>query len=334
MVTELRTHTYQVIQPLSANGLLQRKCACGNHTVAGGECENCRKKREGMLQRSAASSAPVNEVPPIVHEVLRSPGQPLDPETRAFMEPRFGYDFSHVRIHTDGKAAESARLVNALAYTVGSNMVFASDQYQPNTIIGKQLLAHEMTHVVQQSLINSEPLIKNQISHPQDASESEADKVASKIIYEAPLLTMTEPSRETQPNYYSGISRFPGISPSPAMINRKEWFWPINGYVINKSSDPVTVWSDKKGVFTIAPDDTSQRFTEDVDHVMDKGGQWYKIGPNTVTVDEAGRVNGYECKVSTYGEACPSTKCVPEYLGHGDYLGDDCIIRPGPGPKS
>ena len=64
-------------------------------------------------------------MPPIVHEVLHSPGQPLDPATRAFMEPRFGHDFSTVRVHTDARAAASARTVNALAYTVGRDVVFS-----------------------------------------------------------------------------------------------------------------------------------------------------------------------------------------------------------------
>ena len=88
-----------------ALGLLQRKC------------DKCHKKKS-ILQRSAVSSAP-EAVPPIVHDVLRSPGAPLDAQTRAFMEPRFGHDFSRVRVHTDAQAAESARAVNALAYTVG-----------------------------------------------------------------------------------------------------------------------------------------------------------------------------------------------------------------------
>jgi|GEM_PF-2359042 len=137
------------LQPVPS-ALLQRQCACGNHTVAGGECEECRDKREGMLQRSAANATPVNEVPAIVYEVLRSPGQPLDARTRAFMEPRFGYDFSNVRVHTDAKAAESARAVNALAYTAGQDVVFGAGNYFPETTMGKKLLAHELTHVVQQ----------------------------------------------------------------------------------------------------------------------------------------------------------------------------------------
>ncbi len=322
--TEAQVQQKTLIGSSSKNSLLQRTCACGQHTLAGGECEECRKKREGTLQRSqrafglpsapgaVAGSSPalehgpsftsafdrasrfehdfswipihspaagaiqtklaINEpgdeyeqeadrisqqvmcmpepqlqracafggtpgpdgdgsackakrlglqrvaltpseaspspklgegsqVPPIVHEVLHSPGQPLDAATRAFMEPRFGcdfsrvpthahasvpisthlaigaphdefeqeaemvaqhvmsrsatststgYDFSGVRIHTDGKAAESVRAVNALAYTVGRDIVFDAGQYRPQTHEGSRLIAHELAHVVQQ----------------------------------------------------------------------------------------------------------------------------------------------------------------------------------------
>src|SRR5439155_26504273 len=105
--------------------LLQRKCACGGTPGPGGECAACRQKRLA-LQRSAARQASPSSVPPIVQHVLNSTGQPLDSTTRAFMEPRLGHDFSHVRVHTDAKAAESARAVNALAYTVGQNVVFGA----------------------------------------------------------------------------------------------------------------------------------------------------------------------------------------------------------------
>jgi hypothetical protein len=79
------------------------------------------------------------------------PGQPLDAATRNFFEPRFGHDFSAVRIHSDTRAAESAQAVNALAYTTGRNIVFAAGQYSPELPAGRKLLAHELTHVVQQS---------------------------------------------------------------------------------------------------------------------------------------------------------------------------------------
>ena len=92
-----------------AVGVLQRKCGCGQHTIAGGECEEC-KSGKMQLQRRSAGSSHLPVAPPIVHEVLRSPGQPLDQSTRAFMEPRFGQDFSKVRVHTNGEAAGSAML--------------------------------------------------------------------------------------------------------------------------------------------------------------------------------------------------------------------------------
>lgn len=113
------------------------------------DCPGCRKELLN-LQRSSTDVTKASSVPPVVNEVLNSPGESLDPETRAFMEPYFGHDFSKVRVHTDEKAAESARAVNALAYTVGNDIVFGPSQYAPGVVSGKRLLAHELTHVVQQ----------------------------------------------------------------------------------------------------------------------------------------------------------------------------------------
>lgn len=110
-----------------------------------------RKKDDPMLMRKAtASSVDAGAAPPIVHEVLAGSGHLLDSDTRAFMEDRFGHDFSRVRIHTDVKAAESARDVDAHAYTVGSSIVFDTGQFAPMTRTGRHLLAHELAHVVQQ----------------------------------------------------------------------------------------------------------------------------------------------------------------------------------------
>jgi hypothetical protein len=85
-----------------------------------------------------------------VHEVLRSPGEALDPGARRLFGSRFGYDFSRVRVHADSTAAESARSVNSLAYTVGEDVVFARGQYNPTSRQGRHLLGHELTHVMQQ----------------------------------------------------------------------------------------------------------------------------------------------------------------------------------------
>lgn len=177
-------------------GLLQRKCAgCGNHTVAGGGCSECEKKK-GLLQRSAANQETANEVPAIVNNVLSSPGQPLDAATRAFFEPRFGHDFSQVRVHTDAHAADSANAVNAHAYTVGPQLVFGEGQFAPLTGAGQRLLAHELTHVVQQSQAPStQPLA---VGPANDAYEQAADRAADSVIGErascGPIAQTSAPS--------------------------------------------------------------------------------------------------------------------------------------------
>lgn len=131
-----------------ASSAVQRKCSCGGGSAT--TCDKCQEE-EKMLQRSASAPAANEYAPPIVHEVLRLPGRPLDTATRAFMEPRFGHDFSKVRVHADGQAAGSARALNALAYTSGQSIVFGAAQYNPGNDAGRRLLAHELTHVVQQS---------------------------------------------------------------------------------------------------------------------------------------------------------------------------------------
>jgi bacterioferritin-associated ferredoxin len=136
---------------------LQRACACG------GDCAKCQTEQlsqEPQLVQTKSLHSTVSAqtaAPPIVHEVLASPGQPLDPATRAFMEPRFGHDFSNVRVHTDDVAEQSTQEVNALAYTAGRNVVFAANRYAPQTDEGRRLLAHELTHVIQQSTTSASP---------------------------------------------------------------------------------------------------------------------------------------------------------------------------------
>jgi Domain of unknown function (DUF4157) len=125
------------------------------------------------------------DVPPIVQDVLNSPGQPLDSATRAYMEPRFGYDFSRVRVHTDEKAAESAQAVNALAYTVGHDVVFGTGQWQsaPKISVPRQrLLAHELTHVVQMQSSS------HQIIKPEEYLEHEGVVAGSKVVTNLPLI--------------------------------------------------------------------------------------------------------------------------------------------------
>jgi hypothetical protein len=128
---------------MSIDAPLQRECDCGGS----GKCSACREGK--ALQRKPAGPAREGHAPSIVHEVLSSPGRPLDRSTRNFFEPRFGHDFGHVRIHTDARAVESAHAVDALAYTVGRNIVIDSERV-PDTEKSRRLLAHELVHTVQQ----------------------------------------------------------------------------------------------------------------------------------------------------------------------------------------
>lgn len=139
-------------------------------------CSACAGK-EHSLQRRAIDVHEPTEVPPIVYEVLRSPGQPLDPEVRAYLEPRFGQDFSEIRVHTDAKAAESARAVNALAYTVGRDIALASGQYAPNAHVGRRLLGHELAHTLQQaSPAHSQRLWLHDVQVPGEGGRKESGR--------------------------------------------------------------------------------------------------------------------------------------------------------------
>src|SRR5215813_12203372 len=162
-----------IIAP-SLGSVLQRKCACGKHTTAPGGCSGCSEQHENILRRVSFGSANHQEqgVPGVVNEMLRSQGKPLDPDIRAFMEPRFGYDFSQVRVHTDAKAMESASSVNALAYTVGNNIVLGAGQSLSQSPSSQYVLAHELAHVIQQDNARGGAL---QIGPANDSAEAAAD---------------------------------------------------------------------------------------------------------------------------------------------------------------
>ena len=174
--------------------LLQRKCACGSPTASlTGECTECASRKLLQTKLAIGSStdpleqeadrvadkvlaAPAHSAvngttphiqrftgqaagqadmaPASVDRVLASPGRPLEPALRQDMGQRFGHDFASVRVHTDAAAEQSARDVNAHAYTVGRDVVFGVGQFAPATPGGRRLLAHELTHVVQQSAGN------------------------------------------------------------------------------------------------------------------------------------------------------------------------------------
>lgn len=200
---------------------LQRKCSCGGSAGSMGECEECKKKE--TLQRRAARPATPSAVPSIVHEVLGSPGHTLDHSTRAFFESRFGYDFGHVRIHTDTRAAESASAVNALAYTLGNHIVFSSGHYAPQRSEGRSLLAHELAHVVQQSSASQS---REATLLPSGSSAEQEAKIAGSALAEgrtpqisqrvsrAQLSRQEKPGGSTPPPTGSGAPAGASAGPS------------------------------------------------------------------------------------------------------------------------
>lgn len=174
----------QAVAPAS-HELRGRTCGCGPDTSSGA-CPECATSLRGGLQRAETGSAWLGPVPPSVHEVLASPGQPLDAATRSYMEPRFGHDFSQVRVHADARAAGSARAVSALAYTVGRDVVFGAGQLAPESSTGRRLIAHELMHVVQQrdASATSGEL---RIGPSSDASELEAAAAPARLAGAEPI---------------------------------------------------------------------------------------------------------------------------------------------------
>ncbi len=218
--------------------VLQRKCACDTHT-RGGECADCGKNRGHSFQRSVVGNQVETEVPPTVHEVLRSPGQPVDTATRAFFESRFGHDFSQVRVHTDGKAAESVRAVNALAYTVGNDVVFGNGQYAAATPAGRRLLGHELSHVVQQSGARGGRALQGTptINQPGDAFEHQADAAAERIMVGEPargMLTSSPPAVQRQTPGGDAEKKPPEKKETPEIIT--EGFTTVAEQVVDNNS--------------------------------------------------------------------------------------------------
>jgi len=190
-------------------GLLRRKCACGNHTPGGGSCEECKKKDEKpTVQRfaSTSTSAPSAspQAPPVVGEVLRSSGRPLDGATRAFFEPRFQRDFSQVRVHEDAPAAQSARAVDAAAYAVGNRIVLDSDHAETQGGRKLPLLAHELAHVEQNGTSTALPSHLS-VAAADSHEEHEADARASAIMRNEHASPVVSASRT--------LHRAPGTTP-------------------------------------------------------------------------------------------------------------------------
>lgn len=138
-----------MVMQMAEPPLQQKGLTDGNPIESDAMCDECRRKKPGNGQMALSSNLQTT-APPMIHKVLQQPGRPLDGVTRNFMESRFGQDLGYVRIHTDELAARTAAAVNARAYTVGSHIVAGDNRLSSDAREGRRLLAHELTHVIQQ----------------------------------------------------------------------------------------------------------------------------------------------------------------------------------------
>jgi len=154
------------------------------------KCAQCEDEDHALRRRSTGVAGGASSdiyAPQSVDRVLHSTGRPLDRSVRDYMEPRFGRDFSGVRIHTGSSAARSAEDIGALAYTVGESIVFGAGQYATHSPRGLTLLAHELAHVVQQGPRSAPFGSPIAIGSSGDASEKAADAVAASVMSERPV---------------------------------------------------------------------------------------------------------------------------------------------------
>jgi len=183
LVDPLRTKPVRVNELTDTDG---RAAAAGRLDVLGttGALGLQRLAGNGAVAQLLHDDEADNEPSP-VHDVINSGGRPLEPDVRGDMETRLGADFGDVRIHDDTAAADSATAVAAHAYTVGSNVVFQRDSYDPSSDAGRRTLAHELTHVLQQRsgpVDGTEAAGGIKVSDPGDRFEREASANAERVM--------------------------------------------------------------------------------------------------------------------------------------------------------
>ena len=225
-VMRMPTSTFSQSKLMSSDPRIQRRCD---------ECEDEIRRQpieeeEELLQAKHSSdkenSSLGSDVTAQVSAVRQGGGVPLSSSARNFFEPRFGLDFSGIRIHADTKAAASAQSINARAYTLGRDVVFNSGQYEPHSQSGKQLLAHELTHVVQQTSTAAPSVMqtKMRINQPGDEKKKEADQVAEPML-----------SSQNQPTILGNKVERPIKMTSPRIIQRDLALAPPSGVAAQPS---------------------------------------------------------------------------------------------------
>ncbi len=172
----------------SSSAPIRRTCACHGSGVVG-KCATCAAEDE--LQRSSKADAGKSEVAPgIVHQVLRSSGQPLDESTRSLMASRFGNDFRQVRVSSDDNSAQAADAIQARAFTWGNRIVFGRNEYNARSSSGLRLIAHELAHTIQQSQRPKSLQPNLSIGSVDDPQEREADLAADAALRAQPVPAM------------------------------------------------------------------------------------------------------------------------------------------------
>jgi hypothetical protein len=156
--------------------LVQRSCECGASAGPSGRCQSCNETILRPKRETAAAAAGGHLAPPLVHQALATTGEALDPIARDQLEGMLGHDLSRVRIHTGPLADASARAIGARAYTVGQDIVFRDGLFQPHSREGRRLLAHELTHTVQQA--HARPAAELRVGPAHDAHEHAAARAA------------------------------------------------------------------------------------------------------------------------------------------------------------
>jgi hypothetical protein len=243
--------------------LLQRKCACGGSASSSlsGECGECNKKRlqkklsigasndrleqkadlmtdqilatpphslvsgahPGIQRYSGQATEGTDTAPTSVGSVFSSSGRPLEPALRKDMEQRFGHDFSGVRVHSSPAAAQSTRELNALAYTAGRDIVFDAGKFAPDTNDGRRLLAHELTHVVQQRGQRVAAQMKLAVGTPGEAGEREADAAADAVMQGRSVPSIAQGVTSIQRKCYSAGLGAPKPDCTPSQQTTVGW---------------------------------------------------------------------------------------------------------------
>ena len=216
--------------------------------------------------KSTAKSAALKKV----GETLRSPGQPLDGATRAYFEPRFGYDFSRVRVHADPNAADSARQVNAAAYAADQHIVLGPNAPAAHSSAGRQMFAHELAHLTQQSARPAELVAGLEspvtIRPARDRFEKEADQAA------AAALAISSPAHQPLRALNDAfgpivIQRLPPVDrhTGDPLLDDAEW-WRPPGY-----KGPIPVWTDEDKAREAALEEQKQKEQQEATELQKKG---------------------------------------------------------------